>query len=246
MLAYDVAGDGPPLLLIHAGVADARMWAPLTERLRGRFQTIAPDLPGFGRTPPSRPFDPAGELIALLDGLGVARTAVAGASFGGWVAMELATRAPARVGALALLATAAPGAEPSPALADFDAAEAAALAAGDVERAITLNVETWVRDPAIAPLVADMARIVVGHQLEAGDEDEDDGPALAPERFAMPVLLVDGGRDLPDFAAIADRLADVIPGARRATVPDAGHLVALERPDAVAKLLTAFLREDSW
>jgi 3-oxoadipate enol-lactonase len=248
LLARDVAGDGPPLLLLHAGVADARMWAPLAERLAGRFRTIAPDLRGFGRTPAAAgPFDPAGDVLALLDALGVARTAVVGASFGGWVAMELATRAPERVGALALLATSAPGHDPSPALTAFDAAETAALQDRDVERVITVTVETWVRDPAVGPLVADMTRIIAGHELEDADgvevedEDEDDEPELAPERFAMPVLLVDGGLDLPDYASIADSLAAAIPGARRATVPDAGHLIALERPDAVAELLTAFL-----
>jgi 3-oxoadipate enol-lactonase len=239
-LARDVAGNGPALLLVHAGVADARMWAPLVERLEGRFRTIAPDLPGFGRTPPAVAFDPAGDLLALLDELGVERTAVVGASFGGWVAMEVAVAAPERVSALVLLASNAPGHEPSDALRAFDEAETAALEARDVERAVAVNVETWVRDPAVAPLVAEMMRVVGANQLDDIDEEEE-VPEPAPERIAAPVLAVDGGLDLPDFAEIADRLAAAMPDARRATVPDAGHLIALERPDAVAELVTGFL-----
>jgi 3-oxoadipate enol-lactonase len=240
-LARDVAGAGPPLLLLHAGVCDARSWAPLVERLGGRFRTVAPDLPGFGRTPLQEgPPDDVGAVAALLDELEVERTAVVGNSFGGLVAMQLATTAPERVSALVLLATAAPDAEPSPELAAFDAAETAALEAGDVERVVALRIETWVRDPAVGPLVGEMARTAIAHQLDAPD-DEGEEPPFRPASLAVPVLLVDGGLDLPDFGVIADRLAAVIRGARRATVPDAGHLVALERPGAVAELVTGFL-----
>ena len=94
-LARTIAGEGPPLLLLHAGIADARMWVPLSERLAARFRTIAPDLPSFGRTPPAAgPFAPVRDLVGLLDELDVERAAVVGASFGGWVAMDLATQVP--------------------------------------------------------------------------------------------------------------------------------------------------------
>lgn len=241
-LAHDVAGDGPPLLLLHAGVCDARSWGPLVDRLSGTFRTIAPDLPGFGRSPlPDAPYDDVADVLALLDVLGVARTAVVGNSAGGWVAMELAARAPDRVSAVVLLATAAPGHEPSPRLAAFAAAEADALEHGDVERAVNLSVETWVRDQAVAPLVAEMTRTALEHQLRHHADEDGEEPELRPERIEAPTLIVDGGLDLPDYAAIADRLAATIPNARRATVADAGHLVALERPDAVAELVTGFL-----
>jgi 3-oxoadipate enol-lactonase len=241
-LARDLAGDGPPLLLLHAGIADARMWAPLSERLAPRFRTIAPDLPSFGRTPPAaEPFAPVRDLVGLLDELDVEHAAVVGASFGGRVAMDLATQVPDRVTALVLLASNAPGHEPSPARTAYGDAEEAAMAAGDVDAVAALAVSTWVRDPEIAPLVADMARVIAANDLAAGTEEEDEEPPFAPERIRVRTLLVDGGLDLPDFAAIADRLAETIPDARRATVPDAGHLIALERPDAVAELVTAFL-----
>jgi 3-oxoadipate enol-lactonase len=239
-MVYDLAGDGPPLLLLHAGVCDARSWAPLVDRLGGRFRTIAPDAPGFGRTPlPAGPIDEVGDVVALLDELAVERTGIVGNSFGGLVAMQLAQAAPERVSALVLLSSAAHHAEPSPALAAFDAAETEALEARDVERAVALSVETWVRDPAVAPLVAEMVRTAIEHQLDGVQELAE--RTLRPERIAVPTLLVDGGLDLPDYAAIADHLAATIPGARRATVADAGHLIALERPDAVAGLVTDFL-----
>jgi pimeloyl-ACP methyl ester carboxylesterase len=57
----------------------------------------------------------------------------------------------------------------------------------------------------------------------------------------VPTLAVSGGLDFPDFAAMADRIAASVPGARRAEVPDAGHLIALERPQAAADLVRSAL-----
>ena len=140
-----------------------------------------------------------------------------------------------------LLASDAPGHAPSPARMAYGDAEDAAMTAGDVDAVAALAVSTWVRDPEIGPLVAEMARIIAANDLAAGAEAEEEEGPFAPERIRVRTLLVDGGLDLPDFAAIADRLAETIPDARRATVPDAGHLIALERPDAVAALVLAFL-----
>jgi 3-oxoadipate enol-lactonase len=87
--------------------------------------------------------------------------------------------------------------------------------------------------------VADMSR--TAFETQRGVE--------APERelpvdlgaIAVPTLAVSGGRDLPDFPRMADRVAAEVDGAERATIEDAGHLIALERPDATAELLRPWL-----
>ena len=84
-LHHEVRGDGSAVLLVHAGIADARMWGPLAERLvAAGYRTIAPDLPGFGRTPiePGVVSNP-GALVALLDELGLDRVPIVAASWGG-------------------------------------------------------------------------------------------------------------------------------------------------------------------
>jgi pimeloyl-ACP methyl ester carboxylesterase len=64
--------------------------------------------------------------------------------------------------------------------------------------------------------------------------------------IAVPTLVVSGGKDpMPDFAVIADRLAAEIDGAQRAVIKDAGHLIALERPDETAELLQPWLERVS-
>ena len=94
-------------VLLHAGVCDRRMWDGVVPALHGEgHQVVAPDLRGFGSRPPGpAPFSHAGDVLALLDGLGAERADLVGASFGGLVALEVAALAPERVRSLALVCT---------------------------------------------------------------------------------------------------------------------------------------------
>jgi 3-oxoadipate enol-lactonase len=251
-LHHEVRGEGPAVLLVHAGIADSRMWAPVAERLvAGGHRVVTCDLPGFGRSP----LEPgvvseAADLVALLDHLDVERAAVVGASFGGRVALELALRAPERVTALALLDSSLDEFERSEELAASDTAEEAALEAGDLDAAVELTVRMWVTrgdrdvDPAIVDLVRTMQRDAFAAQLGVeADYDELDPPlARRLGEIAAPALVVVGADDVGDFHAIAQRLADELPGAGPVvTVEGAAHLPALERPDETARLLLDFL-----
>jgi 3-oxoadipate enol-lactonase len=235
-------GDGPPLLLIHAGGLDGRMYGPLADRLEDRLSLVIPDLRGHGRTGPSaEPFAHAEDLVALLDELELEHVAVAGTSFGGWVALELVALAPERVSALVLLASNydVPDEQRSPELLGFWEREEELLAAGDIDGAVELGRRTWVREPAIGDLVDAMARASFEYDLAGGAEARELSTDLAA--IAVPTLVVSGGLDLPDFPRIADLVAAGVPGAERAEVADAGHLIALERPDAAAALIGGFL-----
>jgi len=247
-----VDGDGPAVLLVHAGIADSRMWEPLAERLvAAGYRTVAPDLQGFGRTP----LEPgivsnAGDLVALLDELGIDRAAVVGASFGGRVALELALRAPERVSALALLGSSLDAFEWSDDLETFDAEETAALERDDVEDAVTANVRMWVTrrgraaDPAVAELVATMQRDAFAAQIGVEAELEANDPPVADRlgEIAAPALAAVGADDVEDFHGIARRLATELPNAEPVvTIEGAAHLPALERPDDVAAVLLPFL-----
>jgi 3-oxoadipate enol-lactonase len=240
-LHREIRGAGPPVLLLHAGGLDSRMWEPLAQRLEDRFTLVMPDQRGHGRTPiGDEPFAPAQDTLGLLDELGIERAAVVGASFGGRVALQVATNAPDRVAGLALLASALPEFERSPELRAHGEAENALWEAGDLEGLVELNVRAWVRDPATAGRVAEMVRTACELQLGRPEPDE---IVLPVELGAIPVptLAISAGLDFADFARIADRIAAEVPDAQRAEVPDAGHMIALERPDAAAALLAPFL-----
>jgi 3-oxoadipate enol-lactonase len=251
LLAHEVQGSGPPVLLIHAGVADRRMWEPLVEALSHTFRVVRPDLRGFGETPlPPGPFSNADELDALLAHLGIAHAEVVGSSLGGRVALELATTHPGRVSSLVLLNTAYRGLEPTPALEAVGDEEERLLEAGDVDAAVELMVRTW-----LGPYAGDDARELVrvmqrhAYEVQLAAEAADPGPVprrtdVDPTAITVPTTLVSGGHDVDHFQAIADHLAEQIPGAERVHLDWAGHLPSLERPDTVLALLLDVLRDD--
>ena len=225
MLHHEARGAGPAVLLVHAGIADSRMWTPLADALARDHFVIAPDLRGFGRSTlePGRLSHPD-DLLALLDALGVDRAAVVAASMGGAVALEVVLAAPERVSALALLDSAVDELDPSPPLAAYWEAEEAAIEAGDDETAIELTLRTWVDghgrdgepDPEVRALVATMYRDSLAAQRGVVVE-EDEVPARSPP-----------GRD--QRAGARDRRRARRRGLRRHRAP-AGRAAA-ERPPA--------------
>jgi 3-oxoadipate enol-lactonase len=228
------------VLFLHAGGMDGRMWRPLAERLEDRYWVIVPDLRGHGTTPiPPEPFSNVDDVLGVLDDLKVERTAVVGASFGGLVALQLATAAPERIKALVVMASPLDIDDWSPEIQEFRAREDKLVEAGDIEGAVELGVRTWVRDPAIEELVTDMSRRAF--ELQVGVEVNERDVPVDLASITAPTLAISGGLDFADFARIADRIAAEVPGAQRAEVPDAGHLIALERPDETAELLVPFL-----
>jgi len=245
-LAHDVAGAGPAVLLLHSTVADRRMWDPQVPALTAAgYRVVRCDLRGFGETPmPDGLYNDADDVAELLDVLGADRVAVVGASGGGRVALEFAARWPARVTALALLATALRGHPRGPELQEFGEREDALLEAGDVDGATELNVDRW-----LGPAAGDEARAAVRTmqrhtfdvQLAVPEEPEQIRYAYDLAAVTARTLLVSGAHDVPDFREIAERLATELPHASLRQLDWAGHLPSLERPDLLNPILVEFL-----
>lgn len=109
-LYCDIRGRGLPILCLHGHPGSARTMAVFCERLSGQYQTLAPDLRGYGASRVGQPFqleESLGDLVGLLDRQGIDRCWVLGWSLGGILALELALRHPGRVRGLILIATAA-------------------------------------------------------------------------------------------------------------------------------------------
>ncbi|MFI5531335.1 alpha/beta fold hydrolase [Kitasatospora sp. NPDC051853] len=249
-ISHDTTGAGPAVLLLHSTVCDRRMWDGQVAALaEAGHQVVRADLRGFGESPAAdRPYNDADDLVELLAGLGVERLALVGASGGGAVALEFAARFPERVGALALLCTAAAGLEPGDGLRAFWGKENELLEAGDVAGATDLNVATWLGPDAgddARETVRQMQRHAFEVQLAAGDVEGVEYES-SPEAITAPTLLVTGAHDFPEFGRVSDRLAGLIPGARRVDLEWAGHLPAVERPEETAALLVDFLAESGW
>ncbi|MFE0734007.1 alpha/beta fold hydrolase [Streptomyces sp. NPDC058855] len=250
-LIHDLAGEGPStVLLLHSGVCDRRMWDGQFHALaEAGHRVVRCDLRGYGDTPIDAPHTHAEDVRALLDEIGADRAAVVGSSFGGEVALEFAALHPERVCALALLCSGAPGHEPSEELRAWGARERDLLIAGDIDAAVELNVDTWLgpgAGPEVRALVRAMQRHIFDVQLPVPEEHAPVDAGVTAEdlpRIGAPALVVSGAHDVPDFRALAEDLARLLPAARHERLDWAGHLPALERPAETAALLTAFLAE---
>jgi pimeloyl-ACP methyl ester carboxylesterase len=257
-LSYDEAGEGPPVLLLHSSVCDRRMWdAQFRALAAAGHRVVRCDFRGYGATPVAdRPYTDAGDVLALMDALGVERAALVGSSFGGRVALLAAAAAPRRVTALALLCAAPlPGQEQSAELAAFGAREDALFEADDLAGAAALNVATWLgpdADEAAADAVYAMQLHAFEVQTAAENAVEADGAPYVlsggrvtelPDfsELTAPCLAVSGAHDLPDFRRSAARARELLPNARHLELPWAGHLPGLERPAETSALLTGFL-----
>ena len=254
-LVYQVAGDGPAVVLIHGFGLDMRMWDPQAGPLATRFRVVRYDCRGFGA---SGPFDPAvpythaGDLVALLDHLDIGDAVLAGLSFGGRVALQTALADPGRVRGLALLDAVLDGVP-------WDPESARAL--DEVDRrvrtgGVLAGREAWLAHPLFAAarerpdLAAALAAMVAGYPGQHWLGQDPHRPARPPidvlEGVAVPTLVAVGERDVPGFREMAAVLARRIPGAAYHVVAGAGHMINMEQPAAVNDLLISLALEASW
>lgn len=256
-LWHEVAGEGPPVLLIHEAICDARMWDPQWRTFPPVHRTVRCDLRGFGRTPiPPEPFSHAGDVAELLDRLALGPSAMVGVSMGGRVALELGLARPELVSALVLVAAPLPNHDWSDEMERYDEAEVAAIERGDVHAAIELGLTFWVDgphrsadevDPELRLRVAEMQRRAFELQLPVWEAAEDEllvsdlGDRLG--EIAVPTLVLVGEHDCADMHAIAARLEAEIAGARGATIAGTAHVPSMERPDEFDELVLGFLAE---
>ena len=247
-LKGETGNERPAVVLLHSTVCDRRMWDVQVAALEGGYRVLAPDLRGFGDRPHQPgPFSHAEDVLALLHSEGIERAAIVGSSFGGRVALEVATVASKRVLALVLLCPAYPGLPPTQDVEELWAEEDRLLTAGETAAAVDLNVRAWLGAEA-----SPQAREVVGQmqarafELDAAAEALDPAPEpvsveVEPTGLTMPTLVVRGGRDLEWFRLIGAHLAERMPRAELVTLDWAGHLPSLERPAETADLVGSFL-----
>jgi len=252
-LAYEVAGDGPPVVLVHGFGLDLRMWDPQVEPLAARFRVVRYDCRGFGA---SGPFDPAvpythaDDLLALLDHLAIEDAALVGLSFGGRVVLQTALAAPPRVRGLALLGAVLDGVPWDPA-----SAQALEEVTRQVQtRGLLAGRAAWLSHPLFAAArerpdlarhLADMVAGYPGQHWLGQDAHRPPAPQLIDvlEQVRRPALVAVGQHDVPGFREMSVVLARRIPGARYHVVADAGHMINLEQAPAVNDLLTRFLAD---
>ena len=245
-LHHRVDGSGPTVVLLHAGVADLRMWDAQTDALVADRSVLRCDFRGFGQTVlrPGSDYSHAEDVLELLDELDVEHYDMVGASYGGFVALQVASAAPERLQRLVLLAPAADLVEPDEALRRFWQQERDLLEAGDLDGATELNLRTWLgadADEHTREQTREMQRRAFDLQRAAGDVNDRELEVDLTSISAATTIFV-GGHDFPFFRATADALATGLAHAELVPLPWAGHLPSLERPSDTAELVRHHLR----
>ena len=252
-IAYDEAGSGHPLLLVHAGIADRHMWDPVWEALAARYRVIRPDLRGFGESPVAKEsFTNWHDLARLLRHLDAVPAYVVGVSLGASATLELALAEPYKVDKLVLVASGQAGWDWDTQLrADWDAEEAA-WQRRDLDEVAWANVRTWIDGPLrggeaapeLRQAVFDMYRPSLELQAVEGAMDSESLEPRSADRLgevSMPTLIIVGELDQPDMMKIGEHQAESIPDARLVRMPGVAHLPPMEAPDEFVRIVTEFL-----
>jgi 3-oxoadipate enol-lactonase len=246
--AEDSEGAGPPLVLLHSGVADARLWDPVWPELTAAFRVIRYDSRGYGQSPAaSEQYTDLADLRAVLDHFNVGRAHLAGCSQGGGTAAELSLAEPSRVRSLVLLC---PGfadyrwPAPEPELA---AQEAALTAAGDEDGLVRLWLGVWAAAGA-EPFVADLMRSSLHAAASEDEHREPAGPVFGRlGELRVPTVIMVGDRDTPALIASNVQAALRIPGSTLIRMPGVDHYPPVRDPAAVVHaIMTHCLGPGPW
>jgi 3-oxoadipate enol-lactonase len=247
--ADDSGGDLPPLVLLHPGVGDSRIWDPVLAALTAKYRVIRYDARGFGQSPaPTVKFSLLRDLSAVLGHYGVQRAAFVGCSQGGGSALGLAVDQPERVSALILLCPGIPGFpfpeedEDDPLAADYERAHAA----GDVDALADVMRQVWGRAGA-TQAVMEQLRSAARASISSGDLETEDPPVFGRlDEITVPAALMVGDADYPPIVEADRQAAALIPGCELLFVPGLDHLPPLREPALVLDLITRTLARAGW
>jgi 3-oxoadipate enol-lactonase len=240
-LWYEDSGSGPPVVLLHEGVVDSRIWDRMVPLLQDRYRLVRYDQRGFGRSPlPDGPYSVVGDLVSVLDAAGVEQAALVGCSRGGGIALTTAIERPEYVASLVLVCSGLPGRplelEWTPEqIARWESAEAnedwAAMA--------TLDAEMWApmgTDEELRAMFVDNAE---GSNMK--HETTDEPVAARLSEIGVPTLVITGTRDVAAINEIGERLTREIEGARHAVIEEADHMIPWRTPQELADLIAEFV-----
>jgi 3-oxoadipate enol-lactonase len=249
--ADDSGGDWPPVVLLHPGVGDSRIWEPVLSPLTEHYRVIRYDARGFGLSPaPEAKFSLLRDLTAVLDYYGLERAAFVGCSQGGATALGFALDQPQRVSALVLLCPGIPGfpLEEQEGAEDpeLDAQFERAHAAGDVDALALAMGLVWARAGS-TPAVAEQLRSAARASIVTGDLELDDPPVFDRlGEIAVSTALVVGDADFPPLVEANRQAAARIPGCEFTFVPGMDHLPPLREPGLVLDVITRTLSRAPW
>jgi pimeloyl-ACP methyl ester carboxylesterase len=250
-----MSGQGIPLVMIHAGVADSRQWNNEFVSFAQEYRVVRYDMRGYGKSEPvDGEFSHMDDLVAVLNALGIHEPVVImGCSMGGGLAMDFALTHPSRVRALIMVGSGPSGLQLDvPTSAKFAEVEKA-FETGDLDLVAELETQIWFDGSGRTPeqvdqfmrkLLYDMNRLALAHEVKQRGKRLPNSQIPAFEHLndlKFPVLVIVGEHDTPYILAAADYMVDRIPFAQKVIVKDAAHLPNMDHPEEFQTHLAKFL-----
>jgi 3-oxoadipate enol-lactonase len=247
-LWYEVVGSGPPVVLLHSGLADSRQWDDQVRPFSARFTVARYDQRGYGRSDPvTGPHAPIDDAASVLEALDLGPAALVGSSQGAGISLGVALDRPELVSGLLLSAPGAVGySEWSDETSAKDAQIERAIDVGDRATGLDRILELWL-PPGRFPDTDVRVRALVAENLDAWFlPDEWDRWPETPRldrahEVQMPVLIVLAEHDVPEIQDTGRRLGEEIEGSVVVAIPRSDHLVNIRNPDAFTREGLSFL-----
>lgn len=254
LIRGEAAGFGIPVVFLHSGVTDRRMWDEQVRELAAEgYHVISYDRRGYGQTETGDvPFNHLVDLEAVLDRLSVHAAILVGSSMGGGLAIDFALENPERTIGLVLVGTAVTGAEGYELDEQVEQLEEAfeyARERGNISTANRIQAHQWLDGPygeagrvtgPVRELFLAMNEIHLNHAPLSKEEHPE--PAFDNlGAITAPVLLIAGELDCSDIISIHDDLSEEIENAFAVMLEETAHFPNLERPDLFNPLLLEFL-----
>ena len=252
---YERAGSGLPLILLHAGIADVRMWEPQIGAFAQQFDVIAPEVRGFGSSelPPER-WSPIADILGLIDRLHLKPVHLIGCSLGAMLAIDFALEHPDRISKLVLVGPAIGGANFGTKYPEVFAEAKAAEESGNIDAQNLAEMHLFLDGPRrrrgyVKEPLRDLFLKMNGPNLRI-DWDSAPSPDLNPpaaerlHEITAPILVIVGDEDVPTIFDAVDLLMERVPHAKKAVIHDSAHLPNLEHPEEFNRLVLDFLLAD--
>jgi pimeloyl-ACP methyl ester carboxylesterase len=251
-LYYEVAGEGHPLVLLHSGGMDRRMWDEQFKVFSKDYRVIRYDIRPLGRSDkPAGKWSQVKDLYELLRLLKIEKSHLVGLSLGGAIAIDFALEHPEMVTGMVVASSGPNGFTPSK---EFQESFAE-IAATAEQKGMGPAVELYLRHPIMVPaaekqavqekirrMMMDNADAFLNWGTYAGLAEQLRPPALERLReIRVPTLVLVGERDVEDILALADIMEKGMASVEKVIIPGAGHLINMEKPEEFNREVLEFL-----
>jgi len=256
-LYYETAGEGPPLVLIHAGFLDSRMWDNQFQLFTKGARVIRYDVRGYGRSSrPNEEYSDAEDLFALLKHLDIESATILGVSNGGRIALDFVSVHPAMVNSLILVSPGIRGYKSSGPEEDREWEELdkkgdlqdLAISENRIDDAVKMDLEIWASAQGMTSKSRILEIATANSHIHKNPPNKlqksPEPPAFTKlSQIRIPTILIVGDQDVKGMQLMTKRLHELIPGSKLKVIRGADHIANMSRPEEFNAIVSSFLKQ---